>query len=323
MVIQSEVMNFIDNIPNKNLSKDNRKTLREYMMDFMSVVARQQVVMCMILGKCHEQTDLIEHNLEGLRSTNEESIKMNFSAATKIRSRSRSRSRGREGDEGKLVLLYPKKEGEKININKKLQETIDPAKIKVGIRNIKNLNKGGILIECAKEDEIDKLRAEVESNENLREDIVIRRPIKVRPNLIIYRVEEDLDIEESIVNLRDQNEELKEGDLKHEYIMKTNKGNHWIVSIYPETFQKIIKLGKVNLGWYRLRIREFIKRRQCFKCFRFGHIAKNCSKRDILTCMKCGEEGHLIKDCNKEQRCINCHNIKERQNLKLNLKHDV
>ncbi|GBN01600.1 hypothetical protein AVEN_244677-1 [Araneus ventricosus] len=69
MVIQSEVMNFIDNIPNKNLSKDNRKTLREYMVDNMSVVARQQAVMCMILGKCHEQTDLIEHKLEGLRST--------------------------------------------------------------------------------------------------------------------------------------------------------------------------------------------------------------------------------------------------------------
>ncbi|GBL74044.1 hypothetical protein AVEN_230954-1 [Araneus ventricosus] len=213
-----------------------------------------------------------------------------------------------------LYCSIRKKKAKKINIKKKLQETIEPAKIKVGIRNIKNLNKGGILIECAKEDEIDKLRAEVESNENLREDIVIRRPVKVRPKLIIYRVEEDLDIEESIVNLR---------DLKHEYIIKTNKGNHWIVSIDPEAFQKIIKLGKVNLGWYRLRIREFIKPRQCFQCFRFGHIAKNCSKRDTLTCMKCGEEGHLIKDCNKEQRCINCHNIKERQNLKLSLKHDV
>ncbi|GBM16145.1 hypothetical protein AVEN_163159-1 [Araneus ventricosus] len=80
MVIQSEVMNFIDNIPNKNLSKDNRKTLREYMVGFMSVVAWQQAVMCMILCKCHEQTDLIEHKLEGLRNTNLESIQMNFAA---------------------------------------------------------------------------------------------------------------------------------------------------------------------------------------------------------------------------------------------------
>ncbi|GBO11322.1 hypothetical protein AVEN_228544-1 [Araneus ventricosus] len=124
---------------------------------------------------------------------------------------------------------------------RKLHETIDPAKIKVGIRNIKNLNKGDILIGCEKEDEIDKLRAEVESNKNLREDIAIRRPMKVIPKSIIQRVEEDLDIEESIVNLRDQNEELKESDLKHEYIMKNNKGNHWILSINTEAFQNILK----------------------------------------------------------------------------------
>ncbi|GBL84647.1 hypothetical protein AVEN_191106-1 [Araneus ventricosus] len=238
-------MNFIDSIPNEYLSEYNRKTLREYMVDFMSMVARQQAVMCMNLSKCHEQTDLIEDKLEKLQSTNEESIHVTYAAATKIRLR--SVSRWREKDEGKLVLLKPKREGEKINIKKKLQETIDPTKIKVAIRNDKNMNKGGILIECATKDEIDKLRAEVESNENLREEIVIRRPIKFRSKLIICRMEEDLDKEESIVNLRHQNEEHKESDLKHEHIMKTNKGNHWIVSIDPESFQKIIKVGKDNL----------------------------------------------------------------------------
>ncbi|GBO11321.1 hypothetical protein AVEN_228543-1 [Araneus ventricosus] len=84
MVIQSEVMNFIDNIPNKKLSKDNRKMLREYMADFMSVITRQQAVMSMIVGKCHGQTNLIEDKLENFQNTNEESIQMNFAAATKI-----------------------------------------------------------------------------------------------------------------------------------------------------------------------------------------------------------------------------------------------
>ncbi|GBN02884.1 hypothetical protein AVEN_153237-1 [Araneus ventricosus] len=94
MDIQSEVMKFIDNIPNENLRKDNRKTLREYMVGFMSVVARQKAVMCMILGKCHEQTELIEDKLEKLQSTNKESIQMNFAPATKFLSKSKSRSRG-------------------------------------------------------------------------------------------------------------------------------------------------------------------------------------------------------------------------------------
>ncbi|GBN35601.1 hypothetical protein AVEN_174291-1 [Araneus ventricosus] len=115
-----------------------------------------------------------------------------------------------------------------------------------------NVNKSGILIECPTEDEIDKLRAEVESN--LREEIDIRSPIKVRPKLTIHRVEKDMDIEESIKNLN--NEEHKKSDLKHKHIMETNKGNHWILSIDPETFQKVIELGKVNQGWYRLRIQN-------------------------------------------------------------------
>ncbi|GBN11881.1 hypothetical protein AVEN_66985-1 [Araneus ventricosus] len=82
------------------------KTLHEYMVDFMSVVARQQAVTCMILGKCHEHTDFIEDKLEKLQTTNKESIQLNYAAATKIRPRSRRRKR----DEGKLVLLYPKEE---------------------------------------------------------------------------------------------------------------------------------------------------------------------------------------------------------------------
>ncbi|KAF5451939.1 hypothetical protein F2P56_026993 [Juglans regia] len=33
---------------------------------------------------------------------------------------------------------------------------------------------------------------------------------------------------------------------------------------------------------------------QCFSCKKFGHIARNCSKK---VCNYCKKEGHLIKDC--------------------------
>ncbi|GBN37638.1 hypothetical protein AVEN_139992-1 [Araneus ventricosus] len=99
-----------------------------------------------------------------------------------------------EGEKGARTNSYCSTQKKKVINQRKLQEAIDPAKIEAGKRNVTNVNKGGILIECPTEDEIDKLRAEVELN--LREEIDIRIPIKVRLKLTIHRVEKDADIEE-------------------------------------------------------------------------------------------------------------------------------
>ncbi|GBL86980.1 hypothetical protein AVEN_218703-1 [Araneus ventricosus] len=221
------------------------------------------------------------------------------------------------------AIIYPKQEGEQFNVKQKVQSVINPAKLQIGIKNVKNISKGALLIECGNEENLNKIKEEVESNELLKDEVAIRSPVKVNPKIIIYRVDDDLNPEVAIEALKEQNEELQNGDLKHEHIMKTPRGNNWILSIDPESFQKITRQGKVNLGWYRLNIKEYIRPRQCFHCYKYGHIAKNCLKQDETICMKCGEQDHRINDCLNNRKCANCAFLNTRLKTKIDLDHDI
>ncbi|GBL97999.1 hypothetical protein AVEN_126892-1 [Araneus ventricosus] len=146
--------------------------------------------------------------------------------------------------------------------------------------SLRKVNKGGVLIECGTEEEINKLKEEVATNPNLKDQVEFRSLVKVKPKIIIYGVEDDLNTEVGLNTLREQNEELKESELKHKYLMKTNRGTHWIISLDPDLFHKVIKIGKIYVGWFRLRVREYLFPKQCFNYYRYGYIGKNCQNKE-------------------------------------------
>jgi hypothetical protein len=43
---------------------------------------------------------------------------------------------------------------------------------------------------------------------------------------------------------------------------------------------------------------------QCFKCYKFGHIAKHCKNEQ--KCGNCGEKGHETSDCDNNTKCAGC-----------------
>ena len=52
---------------------------------------------------------------------------------------------------------------------------------------------------------------------------------------------------------------------------------------------------------------------QCFKCFRFGHVARLCKDRTQL-CRDCGGDHHHERCESREKKCINCHQKHEATN---------
>ncbi|GBL84817.1 hypothetical protein AVEN_93848-1 [Araneus ventricosus] len=111
----------------------------------MSLVARQQAALQLIMEKLHEKDKLLNEKLLSLTATRPERIGPSFA---EILSTQRRRSRSRKREEEKVAIFYPKEESEETNLRRKNTELIDPAKLKVGIMSLRKANKGGLLIEC-------------------------------------------------------------------------------------------------------------------------------------------------------------------------------
>ncbi|GBN08322.1 hypothetical protein AVEN_274512-1 [Araneus ventricosus] len=142
--MQMECIEFVEGIP--KISKENLRKHKELMTKFMEVVSRQRMVIVMLLRKTHEQKEILDKKFEALESPR-------VSYAEKVRFHT-SRSRSGKREQGAVALIYSKKECEKGVVKNKLQSVIDPAKIKVGIRSVRNLNKEDVIIECGSEQEI-------------------------------------------------------------------------------------------------------------------------------------------------------------------------
>ena len=66
---------------------------------------------------------------------------------------------------------------------------------------------------------------------------------------------------------------------------------------------KVLKPGKVRVGWVNATAREKKLVIRCFKC----HVAAECLK-DITEklCYKCGDPGYLAAGCGKPYKCLAC-----------------
>lgn len=107
-------------------------------------------------------------------------------------------------------------------------------------------------MELSSNSDYDKLAVEIDTNDNLRENYIIRKAAKLNPKIIIYDLPEELDNEEITTSVEMQND-LRETGCKIEFNMKSKRGKHVILSLEPESFKEIIKRGKINIKWGRYK----------------------------------------------------------------------
>lgn len=199
-------------------------------------------------------------------------------------------------------------------------DSIDMAEtnaVQISKVRVKKIAKGSVLMELTNDTDYNKLALEIDSNDNLRENYIIKKAEKLRPKIIVYNLQSELEDEEISNCLEAQNDLLKESNCKIEFIMKSTRGKNAIISLEPESFNQIIKKGNVNIKWGRYNIREYIKQLQCYNCYKYGHLAKFC--RAKKKCRNCGSEEHEIEKCMSELICFNCN----QHNVKFNTKHDI
>ncbi|KAI4465713.1 hypothetical protein MML48_3g00009509 [Holotrichia oblita] len=163
----------------------------------------------------------------------------------------------------------PKKDGQKSQETEKyIRKKIDPCELAVGIETIKAIGKGSVVINCSDNDSKEKLRENVEKAIGNKYEII--DPKLKHPRIIVTGVEKDI-VDESndkileaiitqneLINIDESIQTKIKVERKYLDNKKQNYGNI-ILCIHPELYTNITEKTKLNVGWKKYNIYEYIK----------------------------------------------------------------
>jgi hypothetical protein len=217
-----------------------------------------------------------------------------------------------------VVVIKPKN-GEKTGKQTRddVQKRIDPSVIP--IKEMRNISQGSVVLECKSAESTDMVRQEVEvklGNDYEVSVVGCRNPeIKV---IGLWEKPSEENNENCVVEkIRRQNDFIA-ADATIEKIRieeaKIRRGSfNIILRVDPGTYNKVMEIGKINVGWSRCRVVENIRVLRCFKCAEYGHKVQDCKNAEV--CNKCAGP-HNTKDCQSTvSKCINCERAKTRLGL--------
>lgn len=215
-----------------------------------------------------------------------------------------------------VVLRQDNKEGEEIK--KKLKELVKPSELGLKVKRM-NLIRNGVIIEAESDEGIENLLA----NKALKKaGITAGKPTKKQPVVMVYDVHSSLSDEELKEEIFERNmteSDIPKEDFTNELVIKhkykarderrdDSKRNHVVAECSVRVRNWLRRKGRVYIGWESCRIKDYVEVARCYKCQRFGHVAKHCADKK-LSCSQCSGE-HDFKDCKRKQnegaKCINC-----------------
>ena len=76
--------------------------------------------------------------------------------------------------------------------------------------------------------------------------------------------------------------------------------------IHLLTFDNLNPPSYIYHGWVKYSTRRYIPQpRQCYKCFKFGHISIGC-RSTVQLCATCSQDGHENSQCRNQVKCLHC-----------------
>ena len=138
---------------------------------------------------------------------------------------------------------------------------------------------------------------------------------------------------------------ISETDLSElfEFVVKTNSNSFNlnsicnVVKVYPTrknekifqavieldrtTYEHVIRLDFILVGYDYCKVYDAHELRRCFKCSEFNHSSRYCKKQ--RACPKCSED-HDLRDCKSEiLHCMNCVKLEKTLNAEIDKNHAV
>lgn len=224
-----------------------------------------------------------------------------------------------------VLVVKPIKEQQSKETRSEIRKAIDPVDIGIAVSQIRQVSKGGIVIGCEKTEDRNILKAKM--NEKLGEKYNIAIPSLKKPKLKIVNINND-DISESedkivdtIIKQNKIDSSEKQFHLKLLKVIqnKTRRSSTLILEVDPTTYSSILRNEKITIGWSRGRVYDHVNMVQCFKCYRFNHIAKDCQKNTI--CSLCSGSHNYTTCTSNQKKCSNCSWARTKLNIELDTNH--
>jgi hypothetical protein len=211
-------------------------------------------------------------------------------------------------------IVISKKAGDKpvtyAELLRKMQHTVKVHDIDIKIKNVRETKGGDIEITTTGKEEVKD--AFIKRIQEKMGEAVTAQKVMAKKKIFIKDIHETATAEDVRKELLKQ---ATEGDKQADNIAvtmaaKPNKGRKLFAfaTLPIETANKILKAGKLYVGWNACRVESANAPRRCFRCLRFGHVRENCeseiNRED--SCLRCCEPGHKARDCKNEPHCAAC-----------------
>lgn len=283
-------------------------------------------------------TSIVRDELEGFKKELEDMKKMWNSMSTGNASRSYCDA-VKEKKKENVIIIKPKEQQESEKTKIVVKENIDIKNMSIGVSKLRKGGKGAIVLGCESEQELKQLKSKVESKLDGKYQVI--EPKSVEPKLKILNLDdEEINCDEDqivdmLIRQNCQNHHLDEerrgfhSKILKKIIRGRQSGNNnsakrestLIIEVDSATHEEMLNVGKLNIGWRKCRVINYVNVKRCYKCWGFYHIAKNCTRP--ITCSKCAGE-HKDNDCKtKKGRCVNCMYKNKTYNLKINEEHSA
>lgn len=190
------------------------------------------------------------------------------------------------------------------------------------VRDVRNVNGGGIVLTCDTANDTMKVKQLVQQQTN--DKYIVELPAIKKPRIKIANVCESFTSDELVNEVKLKNEAVQNGQFDVKKIhTKKRDGNNQSFDVIAEvdsvTFDALMKMKKVCIGWRSYYVTEHLYLKRCFKCCGFSHIAKDCKHQ--IACSRCAGS-HKATDCNGTVlACVNCKCANELNGLNLDTTH--
>lgn len=221
------------------------------------------------------------------------------------------------------ILVKPKDGSQSVLTTKSvLLQNANPISEKINIDSIKNVGKGGIVINCPTKEEADKFKNII--NERLAEKYDVNSVNNIQPRIRIAGITEKHENETLLKLIRNQNKMVIQDDddiklISFKPIKNKNQMYQIVLGVNPLTYKRVIERGYIFIGYDHCQVFDGFEIKRCFRCCGFHHAANKCDNRKV--CPRC-TENHDVKECKAEVlKCNNCVNFNLKSNNKIDTNH--